>query len=265
MASIRFNYYLGAWGDCMELSGKVAVVTGAGRGIGEEIAVQFAKEGAIVVVASLHAQECDDTVKKISAARGRAIPFQCDVSCAKDVKKLFEKTLKEFGKVDILVNNAGIFPFVQFKDMTEEQWDKVIDVNLKSVFLCSREAASSMVKQGRGGKIVSVSSIASIIGYPNLVHYCASKGGINAYTRALALELAPSKIRVNAVLPGGVKTPGVGELDEKVLKGIESGVPLARMGQPVDIANAVLFLASNKADYITGQTLVVDGGSTIKD
>ncbi|VVB98778.1 L-rhamnose 1-dehydrogenase (NADP(+)) [uncultured archaeon] len=249
----------------MDFKDQVVIVTGAGRGIGEEIAVQFAKEGAKVVVASLHGQECDSTVKKIASAKGKAIAVPCDVSSARDVKSLFEKTLREFGRVDVLVNNAGIFPFVPFKDMVEEQWDRVIGVNLKSVFLCSKEAASVMVKQGRGGKIVNISSIASIVGYPMLTHYCASKGGINGFTRALALELAPSKIRVNAVLPGGVKTPGVGELDEKTLKGIESSVPLARMGEPIDIANAVLFLASDKSDYITGQTLVVDGGSTAKD
>jgi len=164
----------------------------------------------------------------------------------------------------VLVNNAGIYPFDKFTEITEEQWDRVIDVNLKGAFLCSQEAAKIMIKQGSGGRIVSISSIASIIGYEGLVHYCASKGGINGLTRALALELAPHKIRVNVVLPGPIRTPGVGALDEKATAGIVSTIPLGRIGEPIDIANAVLFLASDKSDFITGQTLVVDGGTTAR-
>ena len=161
-----------------------------------------------------------------------------------------------------MVNNAGIFPFVPFKDMKESDWDKVLDINLKSVFLCSQEAAKVMPE---GGRIVSISSIASFVGFEGLVHYCASKGGINSMVRALALEFAPKKITVNAIAPGAIDTPGanVGS-NEEVKKQTIAMIPLARMGQPEDIANAVVFLASDKADYITGQTIIVDGGWTLR-
>jgi len=248
----------------MEFKDKVVLVTGAGRGIGRGIAIQFGLQKAKVIVADMDLSLCKAAAGEIVSKRGKAIAVKCDVSSKEDVKLLFEKAVSEFGRVDVLVNNAGIYPFTKFTEMTEEQWDKVIGVNLKGTFLCSQQAAKAMIKQGSGGKIVNVSSIASVIGYEGLVHYCASKGGINGMTRALALELAPNKINVNAVLPGPIKTPGVGKLDEKMVAGVISTIPWGRMGEPADIANAVLFLASDKADFITGQTLVVDGGTTAR-
>ncbi len=243
---------------------KAVLVTGAGKGIGREIALQFGLQKAKVVVADINLGDADAVAGEIASGRGKAVAVKCDVSSKGEVKRLFERLLKEFGRLDVLVNNAGIYPFGKFTDMTEEQWDKVIGVNLKGAFLCSQEAANIMIKQGKGGKIVSISSIASIIGYENLVHYCASKGGINGMTRALALELAPHKINVNAVLPGPIRTPGVGAVDEKTVAAIVSTIPWGRIGEPIDITNAVLFLASGKADFITGQTLVVDGGTTAR-
>jgi 3-oxoacyl-[acyl-carrier protein] reductase len=197
----------------------------------------------------------------------KSLVVKCDVSKAEDVARLFSDTVKEFGQVDVLVNNAGIYPFVSFEKMQESDWDKVMNVNLKSIFLCSKEAIKVMPE---GGRIINVSSIASIQGFSGLVHYCASKGGVNGMVRALALEMAPKKITVNAVAPGMIETPGASQSDqprtaaEAVKQQTIAMIPLKRMGQPEDIANAVAFLASEKASYITGQVIVVDGGWTVQ-
>ncbi len=248
----------------MEFEGKTVVVTGSARGIGKEIATCFARRGANVVVSDLNEEECSETLGSIKALGGKAIAVKCDVSLAEEVEAMFDSAVKEFGGVDVLVNNAGIFPFIPFAEMTEEQWDKVLDVNLKGTFLCSKKAAEIMTGQGRGGNILNISSIAAIMGYSSLVHYCASKGGINSFTKALALALAPHKIRVNAVMPGPIRTPGSESMGEEELEKTAAIIPLRRMGESVDIANAVLFLASKEADFITGQCLVVDGGLTVK-
>jgi len=251
----------------MPFKNKRALVTGAGRGIGRGIALALAKEGCNVVVSDINLEDSEKVAKEVKKLGVKAMGVKCDVSSKAEVEKLFLKTAEEFGGLDILVNNAGIFPFISFKDMKEADWDKVIDVNLKSIFLCSKEAIKIMPEQGR---IVSISSIASFVGFEGLVHYCATKGGINAMTRALALELAPKKITVNAVAPGAIDTPGASQPDqpktaaEATRKQTISMIPLARMGQPEDIANAVVFLASPKADYITGQTIIVDGGWTLR-
>lgn len=239
------------------LNGKVAIVTGAGQGIGEGIAKKLASEGCAVVVADLN----EENAKRVASEIGEgAIAVKCDVSQKDEVDHLITETIDKFDQLDILVNNAGIFPYKAFLDMTEEDWDKVLDINLKSVFLCSSAAAKVMKE---GSKIVDISSIASLVAFPQLTHYCASKGGINGFVRALALELAPKKICVNAVAPGATNTPGAGTTEETKKQTIPM-IPLGRMGEPEDIANAVAFLASNEADYITGQILVVDGGWTIK-
>ena len=246
----------------MSFENKTAIVTGSRRGIGKGIAIALAKEGCNIIVSDIDQKDCEEVAKEIKKLGVKALGIKCDVSNKAEVEELFKKTVKEFGKLDILVNNAGIFPFVTFKDMKESDWDKVLNVNLKSVFLCSQEAAKIIPE---GGRIITISSIASVVGFEGLVHYCASKGGINAMTRALALELAPKKITVNAIAPGAIDTPGANvSSNEEVRKQTIAMIPLARMGQPEDIANAVLFLASDKADYITGQIIIVDGGWTLR-
>ncbi|MCX6736068.1 MAG: SDR family NAD(P)-dependent oxidoreductase [Candidatus Parcubacteria bacterium] len=246
----------------MMLKDKVAIVTGGRQGIGLGIALALAKEGCNVVVSDIDQNDCDVVAEKLKSEGVKAIGIKCDVSKKEEVDALIAGTMKEFGKLDILVNNAGIYPFVPFEKMTESDWDKVMNVNLKSIFLTSQ--ASAKVMQS-GGKIVNISSIASVVGFEGLVHYCASKGGINGMVRALALELAPRKINVNAVAPGAIETPGAsGAMAEETKQQMIAGIPAKRYGQPEDIANAVVFLASDKADYITGQVLVVDGGWTVK-
>jgi len=244
------------------LQNKVAIVTGAGKGIGEGIALALAQEGARVVVSDINLDDCTRVVAQLEALGAQAVAIKCDVSNKAEVDAMVAETVAKFGALDILVNNAGIFPFVAFDQMTEENWDKVLDVNLKSIFLTSKAALAQMKA---GSKIVNVSSIASVVGFGGLVHYCASKGGLNGMTRALALELATKKINVNNVAPGAIETPGAtGAMTEDMKKGYLAIIPAGRMGQPVDIANAVVFLASDRADYITGQTLVVDGGYILR-
>lgn len=246
----------------MRTKNKTAIVTGARRGIGKGIAVALAEEGYDIVVSDIDQNDCESVAKELEGMGVKAIGVKCDVSNKGEVENLFSTAVKEFGKVDVLVNNAGIFPFISLEKMEEADWDKVIDVNLKSVFLCSKEAIKTMPE---GGRIISISSIASFVGFEGLAHYCASKGGINALTRVLALELAPKKITVNAIAPGAIETPGASEATtEESKKQTIAMIPLKRMGQPKDIAGAVAFLASDKAEYITGQTIIVDGGWTLR-
>ncbi|OHA15349.1 MAG: hypothetical protein A3G52_00055 [Candidatus Taylorbacteria bacterium RIFCSPLOWO2_12_FULL_43_20] len=244
------------------LKDKIAVVTGAGKGIGRGIALVLAREGAAVVVSDIIEDDAIKVAGEIEESGGKALAIPCDVSKKDSVDSLINQSLEKFGSLDILVNNAGVYPFVSFADMTEEDWDKVLDINLKSIFLCSQAAARVMKS---GGKIVSISSIASFVGFSGLTHYCASKGGINGLTRALALELATSKINVNAVAPGAISTPGSSVVsNEEAVKQTVAAIPWGRQGEPEDIAEAVAFLASSRADYITGQVLVVDGGYILR-
>lgn len=244
----------------MNLKNKIAIVTGARQGIGKGIVLALAKEGCNVVVSDIIEEDCKKVVEEIEKLGVQGLTVKCDVSKKEDVDNLIKKTIEKFRQIDILVNNAGIYPFIPFMDMKESDWDKVMGINLKSVFLCSQAVAKEMKN---GGKIVDISSIASFVGFEGLVHYCASKGGVNAMIRALALELALKKINVNAVAPGAINTPGAASSEEQTKQTI-TAIPLARMGTPEDIANAVVFLASEKADYITGQIIVVDGGWTLR-
>jgi NAD(P)-dependent dehydrogenase (short-subunit alcohol dehydrogenase family) len=212
-------------------------------------------------VADLAQADCDATAKELTTHGAEAIGIACDVSQAASVTELFKQTIEKFGGVDVLVNNAGIYPFVSFDKMTEADWDKVLTVNLKSMYLCCHEAAKVLPA---GGRIVNISSIASLVGFEGLTHYCASKGGINGFTRALALELAHKNITANVVAPGAINTPGAAGSSEEQKKQTIAVIPLARMGESEDIANAVAFLASAKSSYITGQVLVVDGGWTLR-
>jgi NAD(P)-dependent dehydrogenase (short-subunit alcohol dehydrogenase family) len=244
----------------MLLKNKTAIVTGGRQGIGRGIVLALAQEGCDVVVSDIILEDCEKVVQEIEKMGVKGLAVKCDVSKKEEVDNLISETIKKFGKLDILVNNAGIYPFISFEQMKEADWDKVMNVNLKSVFLCSQRAVKEMKP---GGKIVNISSIASFVGFEGLTHYCASKGAINSFIRALALELAPKKINVNAVAPGAIDTPGAASSEEQMKQTI-SAIPWARMGIPEDIANAVVFLASEKADYITGQIIVVDGGWTLR-
>jgi len=245
----------------MMLQNKIAIVTGAGRGIGRGIALALAKEGAKVVVSDLNESDCISVVAEIEKLGSEGIAVKCDVSQKAEVDELIEAAITKFGQLDIMANNAGIYPFVPFENMTEENWEKVMNVNLKSVFLTSQAAAKVMKP---GSKIVNISSIAAFVGFTGLAHYCASKGGINGFIRPLAMELAAKKINVNNVAPGAIETPGASGGTEESTKQTIAAIPAGRMGQPEDIANAVVFLASDRADYITGQTLVVDGGYILR-
>jgi 3-oxoacyl-[acyl-carrier protein] reductase len=243
---------------------KIAIVTGASKGIGYGIALDLAKNGATVVLADIDTASNEKSAAEIANKTGaKTLAVQCDVSKKEDVGGLIKTAMDKFGALDILVNNAGVYPYKSFLEMTEADWDKVIDINLKSVFLASQAAAKVMKD---GSKIVQISSIASIVGFEGLTHYCASKGGVNGMIRAMALELAPKKINVNAVAPGAIRTPGADweSMTEEETKQQLSLIPWNRIGTPADIAGAVSFLASPSADYITGQVIVVDGGWTLR-
>ena len=246
------------------LKNKVAIITGARQGMGRSHALTLAKAGAKVVVSDILEEDCQKVVNEIEKNGGEAVAVKCDVSKKSEVEEMVKETIKRFGKVDILVNNAGICPFKPFLELTEEDWDKVLDINLKGYFLCAQTCAKEMVKQ-KSGVIVNIASIAMGqvgVGFPAITHYCASKGGIVAMTEAMALELAPFNIRVNAIAPGAIDTPmaAATKQDPKTMEGTLSRIPMHRMGKPEEISNAVLFLVSDESSYMTGSTVVVDGG-----
>lgn len=244
----------------MDFYGKVAVVTGAQAGLGAEFARAFGRKGARVVLNYLDDGLATESVaEEICGTGGVATAIQADVSSRQDVEAMFAAIDGLYGSVDILVNNAGIFPRVAFLDMTEEQWETVIDVNLKGAFLCAQAAARRMVASGQGA-IINISSGAAQ-GVERGVHYASSKGGLISLTRAMALELARFGIRVNTVAPGHANTaqPRLARSEEELMA-IGRQLPLGRIAEPDDIAGAVTFLASDDARYITGQTLHVNGG-----
>jgi len=248
----------------MNLKDRVALVTGARRGIGQGIALALAQAGAKVVVTDVDQDDCQKVVDQIKESGQDGLALKVDVSNKEDVEEAVQKTVEKFNRIDILVNNAGIAQFKPFLELTEEEWDRTLDINLKGMFLCSQAAAREMAKN-KYGRIVNTASIASGqvgVGFLNIAHYCASKGGVTALTEALALELAPLGINVNAVGPGIIETPMTKDIlsDEKTKEGLMARIPKKRLGQPKDVASAVVFLASEEADYITGVILFVDGG-----
>lgn len=243
----------------MKLAGQVAMVTGAGRNIGEEIAKTLAREGAKVVVQDLSLGSVQRVAREIQAEGGTALALQGDVSDAASVRAMVERTVQEFGGIDILVNNAAITVNKSLLDTTEEEWDRCLAVTLKGPFLCGKYVAQQMVKQGRGGKIVNIASTSGERGNRNKLAYCAAKGGVLNLTRAMALDLAPYKIRVNTVTP--TKSGSAVGLDSGEELRDYSDIPLGRLGRPRDQAMAVLFMVSDDSDFITGADLVVDGGS----
>lgn len=246
------------------LKDKVAIITGARRGMGRAHAKKLAKAGAKVVVSDLSLPECQEVAKEIEAEGGEALAVECDVTKKGEIEEMVRKTVEKWGKIDILVNNAGIAQFKPFLELTEEDWDKTLDINLKGYFLCAQACAKEMAKQ-KSGVIINIASVAmgqQGIGFPNIVHYCASKGGIVGMTEALAVELAPYNIRVNAISPGMIETPMIDPVkkDPEQMKAILARVPLHRVGRPEEVSNLVLFLASDDSSYMTGSTVVIDGG-----
>jgi len=240
--------------------GKSAIVTGASRGIGREIALLLAKEGARVAVNySGSKDKADDVVKLITESGGEAFAIQADVSDADGVKNMVDKTLEMFGSIDILVNNAGITRDNLLMRMKEDEWDDVININLKGVFLCTKGVTRQMMRQ-RAGRIVNVASIVGVSGNPGQANYVAAKAGVIGFTKTAAKELASRNINVNAVAPGFITTDMTDALSEEVKNQMLAVIPLGKLGRPEDVARTVLFLLSEDAVYITGQTIHVDGG-----
>lgn len=243
-----------------KFTGKVAIVTGASRGIGREIALLLAQEGARVAVNySGSKDKADEVVQMITAAGGEAFAIQADVSNADSVKAMVDQTLETFGSVDILVNNAGITRDNLLMRMKDDEWDDVININLKGVFLCTKGVTRQMMRQ-RSGKIVNVASIVGVSGNPGQANYVAAKAGVIGFTKTVAKELASRNINVNAVAPGFITTDMTDSLNEEVKSQMLTAIPLGKLGSPADVAKTVLFLLSDDAAYITGQTIHVDGG-----
>ncbi len=246
------------------LEGKVAIVTGARRGMGRAQALALADQGARVVVTDVDLRECELVVEEIKGKGHDAECFVLDVSRPDHVEEVFHAVVEKFGRIDILVNNAGVFEPKPALELSENEWDRTLDINLKGQFLCAQQAANIMTKQG-GGRIINIASIASGqvgIGFPGAAHYTASKGGVIGLTETLALEWAPQGITVNAIAPGAIDTPmtSATSSSEEALEQLSKRIPLGRMGRPEEIAAAVVFFASDEASYVTGATLVVDGG-----
>lgn len=249
-------------------SDKVVIVTGASRGIGKGICARFAEEGAKLAIVAREQASLNKLKDELNQAAGGEKEILCisgDVSNPKDMERMIRDTLACYGKIDVLCHNAGIFPQARLENMSLEEWQKVIDVNLTGTFLAVRAAIPHMKSQGHG-KIVITSSISGPqTALPGFSHYTASKAGIAGFIRTAAVELAKYKINVNAVEPGNIMTEGLDDLGEEHIANMVRAVPLGRLGTPKDIANAILFLASDEASYITGQSIIVDGGQTLPE
>lgn len=243
----------------MRLKDKVALITGGARGIGKAIAFAYAKEGADIVVADVNLEEAEKTAKEIEALGRKALALTMDVTDYTKVEEVVNKILDKFAKIDILVNNAGITKDNLLLRMSQLEWDAVLNVNLKGTFNCIRAVSRVMIKQ-RSGKIVSIASIIGLIGNPGQANYSASKAGIIALTKTAAKELASRNINVNAVAPGFIQTDMTAKLSEELKQKMLSNIPLNKLGTADDVAAVCLFLASEDSSYITGQTIVVDGG-----
>ncbi len=246
------------------LKDKVALVTGARRGMGRADAVALAKQGAKVVVTDIDLVECKEVVEEIDKNNGEAIALKMDVTDKKEIDEVFDKVVQEYGRVDILINNAGIYSPKPALDLSEEEWDKMIRVNLTGQFLCAQRAAKEMTKN-EWGRIINIASVASGqtgVGIAGGAHYTASKGGVLGMTETLAIELAEYGITVNAIAPGAIDTPMIKDagIDEKALEGLLTKVPLKRVGTPEEIAAMVIYLASEESSYSTGAVFYVDGG-----
>ena len=243
----------------MRLEGKVAIITGGARGIGYATVEKFVKEGAKVAIADISKEEATKVADDLKSKGHQAIGISVDVTREDQVKQMVEDTLKEWGKVDILINNAGIIMDAQLYKMTTEQFDRVIDINLKGTYLCARAVIDQMIVQG-SGVILNASSIVGLYGNFGQTNYAATKWGVIGMVKTWAKELGPKGIRSNAVCPGFIDTPILTPMPEKVIEGMKAKVPLRRLGKPEEIANAYAFLASDEASYINGVVLEVGGG-----
>jgi 2-deoxy-D-gluconate 3-dehydrogenase len=254
--------------ELFNLSGKVAIVTGGAQGIGKGIALRLAEAGASVIVSDINLESARATVDELKKGGYKAAAVQSDTSKVADAARTVEETLKIFGDLHILVNNAGIYPFTSTETITEAIWDKTIDINLKGMMFFTQAAAKVMIARGHGGKIVNIASIDGFHPTGNLLSYDASKGGVVMLTKALAKDLAPKHINVNAIAPGAIQTPGgsagMGGMSQEQIelatKAFLATIPLGRIGQPDDIGRVALFLATEASDYMTGSVIVADGG-----
>lgn len=244
----------------MHVGNKVAIVTGGSRGIGRAVALGLAKNGAkIVINYAGNAKAAQEVVEIITANGGEAIAVQADVANAQAVDLLVKQTMETFGRIDILVNNAGITRDTLLMRMKEEDWDAVLNTNLKGIFLCTKAVSRIMMKQ-KSGKIINMTSVVGIMGNAGQANYAAAKAGVIGFTKSMARELASRNITVNAIAPGFITTDMTSVLSEQVKEDLAKNIPLAKLGSPEDVAYAVVFLSSDYANYITGQTLNVDGG-----
>jgi NAD(P)-dependent dehydrogenase (short-subunit alcohol dehydrogenase family) len=245
----------------LRLENRTAIVTGAGQGIGRALAIGFAREGARLVIADLNEKTAASVRNEIEALGGAALAVPTDVSLEDSVQSMVETSLEQFQKIDILVNNAGIYPVSSVEEMGEAEWDRVIDTNLIGTFLCSRAVAGKFLEQG-SGRVISITSGRAFQGAKNAAHYASSKAGIIGFSKALALELAPRQVTVNVICPGITNTAQPrGHQSEEEIYAQARKIPLGRIGQPEDLVGTAVFLAGDAAAFITGQTLIVNGGS----
>jgi 3-oxoacyl-[acyl-carrier protein] reductase len=241
------------------LEGKVAIVTGGSRGIGRAVAIALAREGASVAVCSRNLEASKETTDYIESEGGRARPCQLDVTDVESVARLVNDVLRDGGRIDILVNNAGVTSDNLLVRMKEDEWDKVIDTNLKGTFNCTKAVARTMLKQ-RSGKIVNITSVVGVVGNAGQANYCAAKAGVIGFTKSIARELASRNITVNCVAPGLISSAMTEGLPDKTKEELLRLIPLGRMGRPEDVAEVVKFLATPASDYITGEVIRSDGG-----
>lgn len=249
----------------MKLANKIALVTGSSQGIGRAIAERFAQEGADVVINYNRTPGgAEDALRNVEAKGRRGLIVKADLSQTTEVRKLVATVIDHFGRLDILVNNAGIETHAPFWEVTEEDYDRVLNVNLKGAFFATQEIVRHLMQTKRRGKIVNISSVHEDLPFPNFAAYCASKGGLKMLTRNLGVELGPLGININSIAPGAIETPINTKLlnDPQKLSALLSQIPLSRLGKPDDVAGLAVFLASDDADYVTGSTYFVDGGLT---
>jgi 3-oxoacyl-[acyl-carrier protein] reductase len=244
----------------MDIKGRVALVTGAGQGIGKAIALKLATYGATVVINDIN-EKAEETAAEIVKEGGKSMAIIADVSSAKDVERMIKETLEVYGQIDILVNNAGITRDSLLMRMEEDSWDKVLEIDLKSVFLCSRAIIRQMLRQ-RYGRIINIASIVGQIGNAGQTNYAAAKAGVIGFSRALAKEVAAKGITVNAIAPGFIETEMTKKLNDQQRQELAKNIPMGSLGSPEDVAGAALFLASDAARYLTGQVITIDGGMT---